>query len=187
VPGLNGEPAWLTLRAHLLLLAAHGADPVAELAATASAREVDSADDRAAVVDWRLDDTGHRNTGPGPLPWLPGIPAGLREHGEWGGYLAARFDLVATLADQVRASVADTDTPEWATQRGSTVPTHVLAEVQVWRAAMQVSPDDRRPSGPVQLQKAARAWQRHLDRQVPATCTRLCRNGAGCSTKSAPA
>jgi conjugative relaxase-like TrwC/TraI family protein len=113
VPGLTGEPAWPTLRAHMLLLAAHGTNPVAQLAATASAREVDSADDRAAVVDWRLDDTGHRNTGPGPLPWLPGIPAGLREHGEWGGYLTARSDLVATLADRVRASVADTDTPEW--------------------------------------------------------------------------
>jgi hypothetical protein len=36
----------------------------------------------------------------------------------------------------------------------------------VWRAAMQVSPEDRRPTGPVQLQKAARIWQRHLDRQV---------------------
>ena len=31
---------------------------------------------------------------------------------------------------------------------------------------MQVSADDRRPTGPVQLQKAARTWQRHLDRQV---------------------
>ena len=31
---------------------------------------------------------------------------------------------------------------------------------------MQVSPEDRRPTGPVQLQKAARTWQRHLDRQV---------------------
>ena len=31
---------------------------------------------------------------------------------------------------------------------------------------MQVSPEDRRPTGPVQLQKAARTWQQHLDRQV---------------------
>jgi DNA primase catalytic core len=166
VPGLTGEPAWPTLRAHLLLLAAYGTDPAAQLAATACAREMYSADDRAAVVDWRLDDTGHRNTGSGPLPWHPSIPAGLREHGEWGGYLTARFNLVATLADQVRTSVADTDTPEWSTQCGSAVPTGVLAEVQVWRAAMQVSPEDRRPTGPVQLQKAARIWQRHLDRQV---------------------
>jgi hypothetical protein len=58
VPGLTGEPAWPTLRAHLLLLAAHGADPATQLAATAGSHELNSADDRAAVVDWRLDDTG---------------------------------------------------------------------------------------------------------------------------------
>ena len=46
------------------------------------------------------------------------------------------------------------------------VPSSVVGDVQVWRAAMQVSPEDRRPTGPVQLQKAARTWQRHLDRQV---------------------
>jgi hypothetical protein len=117
-------------------------------------------------VDWRLDDTGHCNTGSGPLSWLASIPPGLRDHSEWSGYLTARSELVAALADQVRASVADTDTPEWATQHGSAVPTRVLRDVQVWRAAMQVSPEDRRPTGPVQLQKAARTWQRHLDRQL---------------------
>ena len=61
--GLIEEPAWPTLRAHLLLLAAHGTDPVAQLAAVAGSRELNSADDRAAVLDWRLDDTGHRNAG----------------------------------------------------------------------------------------------------------------------------
>jgi DNA primase catalytic core len=166
VPGLTGEPAWPALRAHLLLLAAHGADPITQLQAAAGRRQLDSAEDWAAVVDWRLDDTGHRSTGPGPLPWLPGIPTQLRGHPEWGGYLTARADLVATLADRIKAGVADTDTPEWVTQRGSPVPSHVVADVQVWRAATQVSPDDRRPTGPVLLQKAARAWQRHLDRQV---------------------
>ena len=166
VPGLIDEPAWPTLRAHLLLLAAHGTDPVAQLAAAAGSRELDSADDRAAVLDWRLDDTGHRNAGQGPLPWLPGIPQGLRDHPVWGDYLAARSDLVRTLADQVRATVADTDPPAWVTQRGTVLPSSVVGEVSVWRAAMQVSPEDRRPTGPVQLQKAARTWQRHLDRQV---------------------
>jgi conjugative relaxase-like TrwC/TraI family protein len=166
VPGLTGEPAWPTLRAHLLLLAAPGNDPASQLAATASSRELNFADDRAAVLEWRLDDTGHRNAGSGPLPWLPGIPTRLRDHPEWGGYLTARSELVAALADQIRASVADTHTPEWTTKSGSAVPTRILADVRVWRAAMQVSPEDRRPTGPVQLQKAARIWQRHLDRQV---------------------
>jgi hypothetical protein len=84
----------------------------------------------------------------------------------WGEYLAARCDLVRTLADQVKATVADTDPPAWVTQRDTVLPSRVIGEVQVWRAAVQVSPDDRRPTGAVQLQNAARTWQQHLDRQV---------------------
>jgi DNA primase catalytic core len=166
VPGLTDEPAWPTLRAHLLLLVAHGTDPVAQLAAVAGSRELNSAVDRTAVLDWRLDDTGPRDAGQGALPWLPGIPQGLRDHPVWGSYLAGRSDLVRTLAGQVKSTVADTDPPAWARQCGAMVPSSVLGDVQVWRAAMQVSPEDRRPTGPVQLQKAARTWQRHLNRQV---------------------
>jgi hypothetical protein len=47
------------------------------------------------------------------------------------------------LADQIRASV-DTDPPAWVTRCGSVPPSSVIADVQVWRAAMQVSPEDRR-------------------------------------------
>jgi hypothetical protein len=38
ITSLTGEPAWPTLRAHLLLLAAAGADPVAELLTAAAQR-----------------------------------------------------------------------------------------------------------------------------------------------------
>ncbi|HTE69235.1 MAG TPA: hypothetical protein VK942_10825 [Actinomycetes bacterium] len=41
--GLTGEPAWPTLRGQLLLLAAGGADPVAELHAAIAPRELASA------------------------------------------------------------------------------------------------------------------------------------------------
>ena len=166
MPGLTDESAWPTLRAHLLLLAAHGTDPAAQLAAAAGRRELNSADDRAAVLDWRLDDTGHRNAAPGPLPWLPGIPQGLRDHPVWGNYLAARSDLARTLADQIKATAADSDPPAWLMQRLTFVSSSVVGDLQVWRAAMQVSPEDRRPTRALQLQKAARTWQRHLDRQV---------------------
>jgi hypothetical protein len=186
VPGLIDEPAWPTLRAHLLLLAAHGADPGAQLVTVAGSRELGSADDRAAVLDWRLDDTGHHDAGHGALPWLPGIPQGLRDHPVWGNYLAARCDLVSMLADQVRATAADTDPPAWVMQRDTALPSGVIGDVQVWRAAMQVSPEDQRPTGAVQLQKAARTWQRHLDRQVAGDRYQRCRNGAGCLTSSAP-
>ena len=52
VPGLTDEPAWPTLRAHLLLLAVHGADPHEQLRAAYDVKELISADDRAAVLDW---------------------------------------------------------------------------------------------------------------------------------------
>jgi hypothetical protein len=53
VPGLPDEPAWPTLRAHLLLLAMGGADPHERLRAACDAREISSADDRAAALDSR--------------------------------------------------------------------------------------------------------------------------------------
>jgi hypothetical protein len=72
VTGLTGEPAWPTLRAHLLLLAAAGADPVAELLVAAAQRELTSARE-AAVIDSRIQDI-NEVANSGPLPWLPGIP-----------------------------------------------------------------------------------------------------------------
>ncbi|MDQ1669231.1 MAG: hypothetical protein QOE40_1292 [Actinomycetota bacterium] len=29
------------------------------------------------------------NAGPGPLPWIPAVPATLTEHATWGPYLTA--------------------------------------------------------------------------------------------------
>ena len=59
-PGLSDEAAWPTLRAHLLLLGAAGENPVDALRAAAGDRELDTARDRAAVLDWRLDASGLR-------------------------------------------------------------------------------------------------------------------------------
>ncbi len=73
LPGLADEPAWPTLRGHLLLLAAAGADPVAELFIAAATRDLTSAHDQAAVIDSRIQDVNQVTAG-GPLPWLPGIP-----------------------------------------------------------------------------------------------------------------
>ena len=132
VPGLSDEPAWPTLRAHLLLLAMNGADPHERLRAACDAKELISAGDRAAVLDWRLEDTSMRGRG-GPLPWLPGIPDRIDVHPEWGPYLAARSRLVAQLAGQVRLSAA-ADAPVWAGQPHA-LPAELMADVQVWCAA----------------------------------------------------
>ena len=101
LPGLTTEPAWPTLRAHLLALAAEtGEHPLRHLLTAASGRDLRTAGDMAAVLYWRLPEL--TPTDPGPLPWLPGIPSTLHDHPVWGTYLAKRSQLVADLADQVQ-------------------------------------------------------------------------------------
>lgn len=166
VPGLSEEAAWPTLRAHLLLLGASGENPIDALRAAAGDRELESAHDRAAVLDWRLDASGLRNAGAGPLPWMPAVPGRLSEDPHWGAYLAQRAHLVTELADQVRTRAIDQAAlPVWA-QNGIRPEAAAVADVEVWRAAMQVPVDDRRPTGAQQLQKAPATWQRRLNRAV---------------------
>jgi AAA domain len=167
LPGLSDEPAWPTLRSHLLLLAAAGADPVAELFIAAT-RDLTSAHDQAAVIDSRIQDVNEVTAG-GPLPWLSGIPYRLVADPDWGPYLDARSQLVAELADQVRRNAA-AEAPAWA-QPHTPMPAELIADVQVWRAATQVDPSDLRPTGPPQLSHATQAWQRQLDNRL-ATDTR---------------
>jgi hypothetical protein len=87
--GLTAEPAWPTLRGHLLLLAAAGADPVCELLYAAATLDLTSADDQAAVIDSRIHEM-NEIAGGGPLPWLPGIPHRIAADPSWGPYLNAR-------------------------------------------------------------------------------------------------
>ena len=166
VDGLTDEPAWPTLRAHLILLAANGGDPLAHLQTAVASRELDTAGDRAAVLDWRLDDTGLRNAGPGPLPWLPAIPTALRTHQTWADYLTARAELVTDLATQVHDRSQTAPTPAWACQGRGRPDVDILADVTVWRAATGVPDTDQRPTGPKQLATAPALWQRTLDARV---------------------
>ncbi len=166
LPGLADEPAWPTLRAHLLLLGAAGESPVKAMRAAASDRELVSAEDRAAVLDWRLDASGLRNAGTGPLPWMPGVPERLADDPHWGAYLDQRAHLVDQLADEVRGrAAARTSLPTWA-QNGIRPDADTVADVEVWRAAMQVPVDDRRPTGAPQVQKASSSYQRRLNRRI---------------------
>jgi hypothetical protein len=167
--GLTEEPAWPTLRGHMLLLAAAGADPVAELFSAAATRELTSAHDQAAVIDSRIHDVNEATAG-GPLPWLSGIPHRLAADPDWGPYLDARSQLVAELADRVRLN-AEAEAPAWAAQTHARVPAELIADVQVWRAATQVDPDDLRPTGPTQLGRAARIFQQQLDKRLAAADT----------------
>jgi conjugative relaxase-like TrwC/TraI family protein len=170
VPGLIDEPAWPTLRAYLLLLAADGADPHEQLQTAHDPKEIISADDRAAVLDWRLGDTSMLRGRDRPLPWLVGIPDRIAAHPTWGPYLNARSDLVAQLADQVRRNAA-ADPPAWATQLHTLLPAKLIADIRVWRAATQVDPADLRPTGPSQLGAATRIFQQQLDLRLAAPDT----------------
>jgi DNA primase catalytic core len=188
VPCLSQEPAWPALRAHLLLLGAHGANPVEHLRAAANQRELETAGDKAAVLDWRLDDTGLRSAGCGPLPWLPGVPEALGAHEQWGQYLSARSARVADLAGQVRAAAeaGPGQSPAWARQGAGLLPAGVLGDVAVWRSAMQVDPADRRPTGAPQMQKAAIIWQRGLDRRLAGDRTSALREWGELIQRAAP-
>ena len=170
VPGIADDPAWPTLRAHLILLAADRTDPITALQIAVDTRELDTADDRAAVLDWRLPDPG--SAGPGPLPWLPGIPEPLQSDPHWRAYLAARSNLVTTLAAQVRHQATDMpNAPTWWPQ-GQSLPTpDLLGDLAVWRAANTVPDSDHRPTGPTQPAKAQNRWQHELDAHLGNTST----------------
>jgi conjugative relaxase-like TrwC/TraI family protein len=167
--GLTREPAWPTLRGHLLLLAAAGLS-VAELYIDAVTPDLTEARDRAAVIDSRLRDVSEV-VGRGPLPWLPGLPHRLAADPNWGPYLRARSQLVAELAQQVRSNAA-ADAPAWAAPSHAPVPAELITDIQVWRAAAQVDPSDLRPTGPPQLGRGTRIFQQQLDMRLAATDAR---------------
>jgi conjugative relaxase-like TrwC/TraI family protein len=165
IPGLTTEPAWPTLRAHLLALAAEtGEHPLRHLLAASSGRDLSTAGDMAAVLYWRLPEL--TPTDPGPLPWLPGIPPTFHSHPVWRAYLAKRSQLVTDLADQVQDHACQGDAePVWAPS-GSHPGTALVREIAVWRAANGVNPQDPRPTGGTQLETPQALWKQRLDRDI---------------------
>jgi conjugative relaxase-like TrwC/TraI family protein len=168
LPGLTTEPAWPTLRAHLLALAAETQQhPLLLLQTAAAGRDLSTAGDMAAVLYWRLPELTPTN--PGPLPWLPGIPPTLRAHPVWGPYLAKRSQLVADLADRVEDHVCQGDAePIW-TPPESHPSTALVGEIAVWRAANGINPQDLRPTGGTQLETLPALWKQRLNRDIART------------------
>jgi hypothetical protein len=131
---------------------------------TTQLRELDSAADQTAVINWRLDDTQLHNPA-APLPWLPGISVRIATDCDWGPYLAARARLITDLADQVRTT-GQVSAQVWMVERRCQPPADLVAEIQVWRAAMQVEQADLRPTGPKQPSLLARIWQHRLHQKL---------------------
>jgi conjugative relaxase-like TrwC/TraI family protein len=164
IPGLTTEPAWPTLRAHLLALAAEtGEHPLRHMLTAANGRDLRTAGDMAAVLDWRL--AALAPIDPGPLPWLRGIPSTLHDHPVWGVYLAKRSQLIADLANQVRDRACHSDAPPVWAVTGSH-PSALIGEIAVWRAANGINPQDPRPTGGRQLETAPALWKQRLDRHI---------------------
>ncbi|WP_280310342.1 MobF family relaxase [Nocardia abscessus] len=157
-PGLTSARGYIVLRQHLARLLLAGRDATGELAAAIKARELGTADDVAAVLDWRLDTTGAHSAPPGPLPWIPGIPQPLRTDPDVGGFLTARARIITELAEEIRAAAAaftPASAPLWARPLLGADP-GLIGDLAVWRAGAHVDDLDRRPAGPARFVAAER-------------------------------
>ncbi len=175
VPGIVDSPAWPTLRGHLALIAADGHQPEAAFTVALREREIGTAADVAAVLDWRLDPTHTRTSStpdnPPPAPWLPGVPPRLRTNPEWGDHLQARHDLVNQATTQVRdtaRALTAATAPAWARQLLDSRHRDLLTDLMVYRAGHTVTDDDTRPTGPRQQAAADRRAQVDLNQRVNA-------------------
>ncbi len=166
VADVTEAPAWPTLRANLIALAAEsGEHPLVHLYEAALGRDLSAAEDMAAVLTWRLPEPTSTHGQP-PLPRLPGIPQAINNHPDWRQYLDRRSQLITDLADHIRHHADQDGTqPHWVPQ-GSSLGADLIGEVAVWRAANGVDPHDRRPTGPHQLPTASAEWQKYLDRSI---------------------
>ncbi|WP_063065713.1 MobF family relaxase [Nocardia violaceofusca] len=166
LPGLTDAPAYPTLRQHLAILALAGHNPANALREAIDERELDTAKDPAAVLDWRLDTSGAHSTGTGPLPWLNGLPDQITDK-TIADQLCAHQRIVADLAARItidaRTWVAAT-APGWA--RPLLGNRELIAELAVWRAAHHVPDTDLRPTGPTRFPTRERDHQTRLTARV---------------------
>ncbi|MGV9408339.1 MobF family relaxase [Nocardia sp. NPDC003693] len=168
VPELTDAPAYPVLRQHLSTLAMHGRDPIEVLTGAVGARQLDTAADPAAVLDWRIDPTGAHSRTDGPLPWLPAVPAALADDPEYGQHLREREQQIRDLCGDIFTTTRTwtaTDAPRWARPFVET-DEQLVGALAIWRAAHGIGDHDRRPTGPDRYPVAEHREQRQLDRRV---------------------
>lgn len=170
-PGLTAAPAWETLLGHLARLEADGTPALPALAAAIAERDLSTALDPAAVLDWRLaPDPGagapeDETSAVGPLPWLPVTPSELDT--PWGVYLAQVAEHVVDSATEVHrnAVAADPeDLPTWAHPIADD--RDLVGDIACWRAATGVPDDHPDPVGPPHPSLAYRRAQNDLAARV---------------------
>ncbi|MFD3707429.1 MobF family relaxase [Nocardia sp. NPDC058658] len=166
-PDLTDAPAYPILRQHLALIALSGTDPIDALQAAAATRELDTALDPAAVLDWRLDPTGTHSAGAGPLPWTPGLPDHAGDHTDVEP-VRARQRIVADLAHQITTAThswTPATAPAWARPLVNTDP-GLLGELAVWRTSLHIPDTDTRPTGPPRHTHLEKHHQQRLDEHL---------------------
>ena len=158
---LTEQPAWPALRKQLAIITVDtgsAQDTLSQLETTINERELDTADDTAAVLHWRI----HPRLGGGPLPWLPTIPDALSNRQT--EYLHTRAQRVAELAQAIETTAhawTAATAPRWARALHAVNP-ELTARIAVFRAAHGVDDADRRISGPDQYPVATRRHQHQL-------------------------
>ena len=173
-PRLTTAPAWEgALFGRLALHALHGDDPVELLRDAAAVRELSTASDPAAVLDWRIGGADGF-AGPRPLPWLPALPVALADHPEWGHYLARLGEDVTGPTQELHqryTAIPAESVPPWAV--GLTGNRPLLVDVALWRYAHHVSDDITEPleDAPPLDNAQAQHWK-HLQARVTAALGR---------------
>ena len=165
IPGLTTEPAWPTLRAHLLALAAEtGEHPLRHLLTAAAVAT------STPQATWPPSSTGASQSSRLPTQVrCPGsrafqqrfmtIPSGAttwQSDPNWSPTSPTRSKTTPTRGDAQ---------PVWAAP-GSHPSTALVGDIAVWRAANGINPQDPRPTGGTQLEMLPALWKQRLDRDI---------------------
>lgn len=105
------------------------------------------------------------DTGPGPLPWLPGIPEVVADHPSWGPYLSARSRRASALAGEVARRER---LPRWTARYDDILTAELRRELAVWRAGTGVPTDERSLAGPSPRDDDEAAYHRNLTNRINA-------------------
>lgn len=174
VPGLTECPAWESLLGHLSRIDVEtGGEAIQHLSAASGRRDLTSARDAAAVLDWRLDPSTTHGAEQGPLPWLPDVVDVTDP--TWSTYLAAlRREVVETARGVTEQAAADTPAA-WA----QGLDADLRGDLAVWRAACGLTEESPSPTGPERLAVREKRHQRALDKRVQAQREDESHSGSG--------
>ena len=167
IPGLTTEPAWPTLRAHLLALAAEtGQHPLRHMLTAASGRDLRHrrrhgrrpllAPPRAHAYQPRSAALAPGHSSNAPCPSRLGRPT-WQSDPNWS----------PTSPTRSKTTPAKVTPSQSGLPPGSHPSTALIGEIAVWRAANGINPQDPRPTGGGgQLETLPALWKQRLDRHI---------------------